>query len=75
MSSNFCEMEQSVLQEFGKTDTLSRIIDLFQDADCAGYGTGSKSTSGGMLCIFGDHTFYQFQRYVKNRRQCRTAAQ
>ena len=30
---------------------------LFQDSDFAGGLAGSKSTSGGMLCIFGSHTF------------------
>ena len=30
---------------------------LIQDADLAGGFTDSKSTSGGMVCVFGDHTF------------------
>ena len=29
---------------------------FFQDADVAGVLTDSKSTLGGMFCIFGDHT-------------------
>ena len=32
-------------------------IGLFQDIDCAGDFKLSKSTSGGILCIFGSHTF------------------
>ena len=30
---------------------------LFQDSDFAGYLEGSKSTSGGTLCVFGSHKF------------------
>ena len=32
-------------------------LGLFQDADFAGYLADTKSTSGGMICICGDHTF------------------
>ena len=32
-------------------------IGLFQDSDFAGDLEDSKSTSGGILCIFGSHTF------------------
>ena len=32
-------------------------LGLSQYADVAGYVKDSKSTSGGMLCIFGDHSF------------------
>ena len=32
-------------------------IGVFQDADVAGEMGDSKSTSGGMLCIFADYTF------------------
>ena len=32
-------------------------LGLFQDSDFAGDLEGSKSTSGGTLCIFGSHTF------------------
>ena len=32
-------------------------LGLFQDSDFAGDLEDSKSTSGGMLCIFGSHTF------------------
>ena len=30
-------------------------LELFQDSDCAGDFEDSKSTSGGVLCIFGSH--------------------
>ena len=32
-------------------------LGMFQDSDFAGDLEGSKSTSGGTLCIFGSHTF------------------
>ena len=32
-------------------------LGLFQDSDFAGHLEDSKSTSGGLLCIFGSHTF------------------
>ena len=32
-------------------------LGLFQDSDFAGDLEDSKSTSGGILCIFGSHTF------------------
>ena len=32
-------------------------LGLFQDSDCAGDLEASKSTPGGVLCIFGSHTF------------------
>ena len=32
-------------------------LGLFQDSDFAGHREDSKSTSGGILCIFGSHTF------------------
>ena len=32
-------------------------LGLFQDSDFAGHFGDSKSTSGGVLCIFGSHTF------------------
>ena len=32
-------------------------LGLFQDSDAAGDLEDSKSTSGGLLCIFGSHTF------------------
>ena len=32
-------------------------LGLFQDSDFAGDIEDSKSTSGGILCIFGSHTF------------------
>ena len=32
-------------------------LGLFQDSDFAGDLEGSKSTSGGTLCVFGSHTF------------------
>ena len=33
-------------------------LGLFQDSDLAGDLKGSKSISGGKLCIFGSHTFF-----------------
>ena len=33
------------------------ILGLFQDFDFAGDIEDSKATSGGVLCIFGSHTF------------------
>ena len=41
---------------FGKHRTQCR-LGLFQDSDFAGDLEDSKSTSGGILCIFGSHTF------------------
>ena len=35
------------------------ISGLFQDSDFAGDLEDSKSTSGGVLCIFGSHTFQE----------------
>ena len=32
-------------------------LGLFQDSDFAGESEDSKSTSGGILCIFGSHTY------------------
>ena len=32
-------------------------LGLFQESDCAGDLEDSKSTSGGILCIFGSKTF------------------
>ena len=40
----------------GNTAQQCRLA-LFQDSDFAGYLEDSKSTSGGVLCIFGSHTF------------------
>ena len=34
-------------------------LGLFQDSDFAGDQEDSKSTSGGVLCVFGSHTFVQ----------------
>ena len=40
----------------GNTEKQCR-LGLFQDSDFAGDLEGSKSTSGGTLCVFGSHTF------------------
>ena len=40
----------------GNTANLCR-LGLFQDSDFVGDLEDSKSTSGGILCIFGSHTF------------------
>ena len=42
-------------------------IGLFQDFDFAGDLKGSKSTSGGALCIFGSHTFVPFSWMCKKQ--------
>ena len=40
------------------TDDLKDLdVNTFQDSDFAGDLEDSKSTSGGILCIFGSHTF------------------
>lgn len=73
------KMEWSMRQECG-TDQFSsytlqtvlscwRHIDCkfgFQDADFAGHLTNSKSTSGGVLCIFGSHTCVPFSWVCSN---------
>ena len=41
----------------GKKTAQQCRLGLFQDSDFAGYLEDSKSTSGGLLCIFGSHTF------------------
>ena len=48
---------------------------FFQDAILAGDMADSRSTSGGKLCTFGDHTFVRMSWHARNRSQCRTAAQ
>ena len=40
---------------------------LFQDCDFAGDLEDSKSTSGGLLCIFGSHTFVPMSRMCKKQ--------
>ena len=40
---------------------------LFQDSDFAGDLEDSKSTSGGILCIFGSHTFVQISSMWKKQ--------
>ena len=49
--------------------------EIVQDADFAGDLSDSKSTSGGMLCTFGEHRVCQFHGRVRNRRQCHTEAE
>ena len=41
--------------------------DCFQDSDLAGELEESKSTSGGILCIFGSHTFVPICWMCKNQ--------
>ena len=43
-------------------------LGLFQDADFAGNLTDSKSTSGGVLCMFGSHTFVPISWACKKQR-------
>ena len=49
-----CECKQYC--DLGNTAKQCRLR-LFQDSDFAGDLEDSKSTSGGLLCIFGSHTF------------------
>ena len=42
-------------------------LGLFQDSDFAGDLEDSKSTSGGILCIFGSHTFVQISWMCKKQ--------
>ena len=42
-------------------------LGLFQDSDFAGDLEDSKSTSGGLLCIFGSHTFVPISGMCKKR--------
>ena len=49
-----CEYKQYC--HVGNTAKQCR-LGLFQDSDFAGDLEGSKSTSGGTLCVFGSHTF------------------
>ena len=49
-----CEFEQYC--HVGNTARQCRLR-VFQDSDCAKDLEDSKSTSGGILCIFGSHTF------------------
>ena len=42
-------------------------LGLFQDYDSAGDVEDSKSTSGGVLCIFGSHTFVPFSWMCKKQ--------
>ena len=50
----------------GNTDKQCR-LGLFQDSDFAGGLEDSKSTSGGILCIFGSHTFVPISWMCKNQ--------
>ena len=51
-----CEFRQHCYVE---NTAQQRRIGLFQDSDFAGDLEDSKSTSGGILCIFGSRTFVQ----------------
>ena len=42
-------------------------LGLFQDSDFSGDLEDSKSTSGGLLCIFGSHTFVPISRMCKKQ--------
>ena len=42
-------------------------LGLFQDSDFAGDLEDSKPTSGGILCIFGSHTFVPISRMCKKQ--------
>ena len=42
-------------------------LGLFQDSDFVGDSEDSKSTSGGILCIFGSHTFVPISWMCKNQ--------
>ena len=45
---------------------------LFQDASFADNMRDSKSTSGGVLCVFGSYTFVQFHGCARSNPQCPT---
>ena len=50
--------DESVIRQFCRVENEASEckLGLFKDADFAGDQTYSQSTSGGMRCIFGDHT-------------------
>ena len=50
-------------------------LELFQDSDFAGDMEDSKSTSGGILCILGSHTFVPKSWCARNRLQFHTVLQ
>ena len=51
----------------GKQSTRQCRLGLFQDSDFAGDLEDSKSTSGGLLCILGSHTFVPKKLDVQER--------
>ena len=59
-----CEYRQYC--EVGNTAQQCR-LGFFQDSDFAGDLEDSKSTSGGILCIFGSHTFVPISWMCKNK--------
>ena len=59
-----CEFKQNCL--VGNTARRWR-LGLFQDSDFAEDLEDSKSTSGGLLCIFGSHTFVQVSWMCKKQ--------
>ena len=70
-----CEFKQYC--HVGNTAQQCR-IGLFQDSDFAGDLEDSKSTSGGVLCIFGSHTFVPISWMCKKQTsvsQCSTEAE
>ena len=65
-----CEYKQCCY--VGNTAKQCR-LGLFQDSDFAGDLEDSKSTSGGLLCIFGSHTFVPIScGCVRNKLQFHT---
>ena len=48
-------------------------LGLLQDSDFVGDLEDSKSTSGGVLCIFGSRTFVPTVGCARSKLQCRTA--
>ena len=51
----------------GKHSTTLQIRIVFRDSDFAGDFEDSKSTSGGILCIFGSHTFVSISWMCKKQ--------
>ena len=62
-----CEYKQ--YGHVGNTAQKCR-LGLFQDSDFAGDVEDSKSTSGGILCIFGSHTFVPISWMCKKQTSC-----
>ena len=67
-----CDYKQNCF--VGNTAKQCR-LGLFQHSDSAGDLEDPKSTSGGTLCFFGSHTFFQMVGCVRNKLQFRAVQQ